>query len=141
MEKKMKKSLCVYDKSHPLEFIHEEHNYQHLLFWAFGEKQHTLYSVHEQSKVVHLETQDAGRVFKEVDSFFIERVILFMDDEVKACYWSIQLKNDIAGVPILLVAHRPLMADRVFHECGIRTVVKSKDREPLFIIRKHFREE
>ena len=140
MENRLRKSLCIFDQSHPLEVIHEKNNYQHLLFWAFGEK-NTLYSVNEHSKKVYVESQDAKKVFKEIDSFFIERVILFMDDEVAACYWSKQLKTAVSGVPILLVVREPCMSDRVFHECGIRTVVRSRHREPLFIIREHLNKE
>ena len=136
----MRKSLCVFDQNHPLDLIYKRHEYQHLLFWAFG-GQHTFYSVHEQLKVIHLETQDAKKVFQELEGYSIERVVLFMDDEVGACYLGKQLKTTIVGAPILLVIREPFMSDRVFHEYGIRLVVRSNGTEPLFMIRKHFNEE
>ena len=140
MENRLRKSLCIFDQSHPLEVIHEKNNYQHLLFWAFGER-NTLYSVNEHSKNSPCRISRCQESFQGNRLLLIERVILFMDDEVAACYWSKQLKTAVSGVPILLVVREPCMSDRVFHECGIRTVVRSRHREPLFIIREHLNKE
>lgn len=140
MENRMMKSLCIFDQNHPLDSIYKRREYQHLLFWSFGGK-HTFYSVHEQLKVIHLETQDAKKVFQELEGYSIKSIVMFMDDEVGACYWGKQLKAVIVGAPILLVIRQPSMSDRVFHEYGIRVVVRSNGTEPLFMIRNHFNEE